>query len=181
MACDDSYTVLITPLQNSLYSPDALHCFHWLKRRRDLERQKDVLWAGLQVVEQAQLWYQNRQQLNLQRHISFGTGDLDGEGRWSCALRSCMQRVNGSLGSLMSDSCMWYNLALEESGGSDWDLRWSNATLVKEVNRRNQQISRLELEKAQLLQQLVSYHTSDPHKHPHIYTKKVSIKSNSEL
>ncbi|CAM4567486.1 hypothetical protein PO909_029277 [Leuciscus waleckii] len=160
MACDDSYTVLIIPLQSSLYSPDALHCFHWLKRLRDLERQKDVLWAGLQVVEQIQLWYQNRLQLNLRRHISFSTGDLEGEGSCSCALRSCMQRVNGSLGSLMSDSCIWNNLAPEETGGSDWDLRRSNATLVKEVNRRNQQISMLELEKAQL-QQLVSYSTSD--------------------
>ncbi|KAK2892572.1 hypothetical protein Q8A67_012560 [Cirrhinus molitorella] len=131
MACDGYYTVLIIPLQSSLYSRDALHCFHWLKKRRDLERQKDVLWAGLQVVEQTQLWYQNRLQLNLQRQVSFSTGDLDGEGRWSCATRSCMQRVHGSLGSLMSDSCVWNNLAPEESGGSDWDLRWSNATLVK--------------------------------------------------
>ncbi|KAI2665237.1 Suppressor APC domain-containing protein 1 [Labeo rohita] len=149
MACDGYYTVLIIPLQSSLYSPDALHCFHWLKKRRDLERQKDVLWAGLQVVEQTQLWYHNRMQLNLQRQVSFSTGDLDGE------------RVNGSLGSLMSDSCVWNNLAPEESSGSDWDLRWNNATLVKEVNRQNQQISMLELEKAQLLQQLVSYSTPD--------------------
>ncbi|XP_043091961.1 suppressor APC domain-containing protein 1 isoform X1 [Puntigrus tetrazona] len=157
MACD--YTVLIIPLQNSLYSPDALHCFHSLKKRRDLERQKDILWAGLQVVEQTQLWYQNRLKLNLQRQVCFSTGDLDGEGRWSCAMRSCMQRANGSLGSMMSDSCVWNNLAPEESGGSDWDLRWSNATLVKEVNQQNQQISVLELEKAQLLQQLVLKNT----------------------
>ncbi|XP_039516177.1 suppressor APC domain-containing protein 1-like [Pimephales promelas] len=181
MACDDSYTVQIIPLQNSLYSPDALHCFHWLKRRRDLERQKDVLWAGLQVVEQTQLWYQNRLQLNLQRHISF-TGDMEGEGHCSCALRSCMQRVNGSMGSLMSDSCIWNNLAPEETGGSDWDLRWSNATLVKEVNRQNQRISMLELQKARL-QQLLSYSTSDS-SYPHIYNcnhKMVSTKSNREL
>ncbi|XP_016355878.1 suppressor APC domain-containing protein 1-like [Sinocyclocheilus anshuiensis] len=159
MACDGYYTVIIIPLQNSLYSPDALHRFHWLKRRRDLERQKDILWAGLQVVEQTKLWYQNRLKLNLQRQVSFSTGDLDEEGRWSCTVRSCMQRVNGSLGSLMSDSCVWNNLTPEESGGSDWDLRWSNATLAKEVNRKNQQISILELEKAQLLQQLLSYST----------------------
>ncbi|XP_067284479.1 suppressor APC domain-containing protein 1 [Pseudorasbora parva] len=160
MACNDSYSVLILPLQNSLYSSDALHCFHWLKRCKDLERQKDILCAGLQVVEQAQLWYHNRLQLNLQRHVSFSTGDLDGGGNWSCTLRSCMQRVNGSLGSLMSDSCVWNNLAPEESGGSDWDLRLRNATLVKEVNQRNQQISMLELEKTRL-QQLVSYSTSN--------------------
>ncbi|XP_059367505.1 suppressor APC domain-containing protein 1 [Carassius carassius] len=161
MACDGYYTVLIIPLQNSLYSPDALHCFHLLKRRRDLERQKDILWAGLQVLEQTQLWYQKRLKLNLQRQVSLSTGGLDGEGRWSCALRSCMQRVNGSLGNLMSDTCVWNNLAPEKSGGSDWDLRWSNATLVKEVIQQNQQISMLELEKAQLLQQLVSYSTPE--------------------
>lgn len=48
-----------------------------------------------------------------------------------------MQRVNGSLGSLMSDSCIWNNLAPEETGGSDWDLRWSNATLVKVMMSNN--------------------------------------------
>lgn len=55
-------------------------------------------------------------------------------------MRSCMQRVNGSLGNLMSDSCVWNNLAPEESGGSDWDLRWSNATLVKVMISNNNSI-----------------------------------------
>lgn len=159
MACEGSYTILILPLQNSLYSPDALHSFYWLKRRRDLERQKDVLRAGLEIVEQTQLWYQTRLQLNSQRRISFSTESMDGQGRWSCALRSCLQRANGSLGSLMTDSCIWNNP--EENGGSDWDVRWSNATLVKEVEQRNRQISMLELEKAHLLQQLLSYRPPD--------------------
>ncbi|XP_073805118.1 uncharacterized protein isoform X1 [Danio rerio] len=96
-----------------------------LKRRRDLEREKDVLWAGLEVVEQTQLWYQTRLQLNSQRHLS--TENVDRQGRWSCALRSSLQRVNGSLGSLMTDSSIWINP--EENGGSDWDIRWSNAMI----------------------------------------------------
>ncbi len=55
-------------------------------------------------------------------------------------MRSCMQRVNGSLGNLMSDSSVWNNLAPEESGGSDWDLRWSNAALLKVMIRNNNSI-----------------------------------------
>ncbi len=55
-------------------------------------------------------------------------------------MRSCMQRVNGSLGNLMSDSCVWNNLAPEESGGSDWDLRWSNAALLKVMIHNNNSI-----------------------------------------
>lgn len=31
MACNGYYTVVIIPLQNSLNSPDALHCFHWVR------------------------------------------------------------------------------------------------------------------------------------------------------
>lgn len=46
-----------------------------------MERQKDVLWAGLQVVEQTQLWYQKRLKLNLQRQVSLSTGGMDGEVR----------------------------------------------------------------------------------------------------
>nr|XP_055046346.1 suppressor APC domain-containing protein 1 isoform X2 [Misgurnus anguillicaudatus] len=155
MAYDSSYTVVIVPLQNSLFSLDALHCFLWLKRRRDMEREKDALWAGLQVLEKAHQWYQNRLQLNLQREVNSSTG----EDRFSCALRSCMQRVHGSLGTLMSDTCLWSNPAPEEGEGSDWDLRWTNATLVQELIQQNLQISMLELEKAQLQRLLSSSKT----------------------
>ncbi len=53
MACDGYYTVLIIPLQNSLYSPDALHCFH---RVRDcllcviLEEKMFLTWDGNRTV-----------------------------------------------------------------------------------------------------------------------------------
>ncbi|XP_056603448.1 suppressor APC domain-containing protein 1 isoform X2 [Triplophysa dalaica] len=147
MAFDSSYAVLIIPLQNSIYSPDALHCFLWLKRRQDLEREKDSLWAGLQALEQAQLWYQSRLKLNSQSQSSSSTGYSERE------------RVNGSLGTLMSDTSLRSHQAPEETGGSDWALRWTNTTLVKEVIKQNLQISMLELEKARL-QQLVSSSTS---------------------
>ncbi|TRY54525.1 hypothetical protein DNTS_033392 [Danionella cerebrum] len=45
-----SYTVVIVPLKNSL---DALRFFLWVKKLKDLEREKDLLWMGLQTLEVA--------------------------------------------------------------------------------------------------------------------------------
>ncbi|XP_072530106.1 suppressor APC domain-containing protein 1 [Salminus brasiliensis] len=150
MACDGSYTVVIVPLQNSLYSLDALRFFHWLKRLRALEREKDSLWMGLQVLEQTRLWYQHQLETVSDRHTRIGTRDQDEEEGWSRALRSRVQRVNGSLGSLLNDAGVWSSFAPDERGGSDWDLRWNNATLTQEVSKRNRQISLLELQKESL-------------------------------
>ncbi|XP_022527026.2 suppressor APC domain-containing protein 1 [Astyanax mexicanus] len=152
MAGDGSYTVVIVPLQNSLYSLDALRFFHWLKHLRALEREKDSLWMGLQVVEQTGLWYQHHLENVSERHSRICSKDQDKEEGWTCALRSRVQRVNGSLGSLLSDVCMWTGFAPDERGGSDWELRWNNATLTQEVNKRNHRISLLELQKESLAQ-----------------------------
>ncbi|XP_053544349.1 suppressor APC domain-containing protein 1 isoform X2 [Ictalurus punctatus] len=131
MACDGSYTVFIVPLQNSLYSSDALRYFHWLKKLRALEREKDSLWSGLQVLEQARFWYQHQLDHVSQRHARMDTREHDeeDEGR-SCALRSFMQRVNGSLGSLLNNAYVC-SVAPDEKDGSDWYLRWKNATLTQ--------------------------------------------------
>lgn len=53
------------------------------------------------------------------------------QGSCSCALRSCMQRVNGSLGNLLNSTWFWSSVAPEEKHGIDWDLRWTNATLTQ--------------------------------------------------
>ncbi|XP_043084770.1 suppressor APC domain-containing protein 1-like [Puntigrus tetrazona] len=47
-----SYTVVIVPLRNSPTSLDALRFFLWVKKLKDLEREKDLLWMGLQALEQ---------------------------------------------------------------------------------------------------------------------------------
>ncbi|XP_067292987.1 suppressor APC domain-containing protein 1-like [Pseudorasbora parva] len=47
-----SYTVVIVPLRNSPISLDALHFFLWVKKLKHLEREKDLLWMGLQALEQ---------------------------------------------------------------------------------------------------------------------------------
>ncbi|KAK3517491.1 hypothetical protein QTP70_012570 [Hemibagrus guttatus] len=153
MACNGSYTVVIVPLQNSLYSLDALRFFHWLKELRALEREKDSLWIGLQVLERTRFWYQQKLDQISQRNARVSTREHDKEEEgWSCALRSSMQRVNGSLGSLLNNAYVCSS-APDENNGSDWCLRWTNAILSQEVSQKNDRISLLEFEKEVLIQQ----------------------------
>ncbi|XP_066523007.1 suppressor APC domain-containing protein 1 [Hoplias malabaricus] len=152
MASYGSYTVVIVPLQNSLYSLDALRFFHWLKRLRALEREKDSLWMSLQVLDQTRLWYEHQLENISIRQARIGTRDQEVKG-WTCAVRCRMQRVNGSLGSLLSNASVWSNFVPDEREGSDWELRWNNATLTQGVSEKSQQISQLELQKESLIQE----------------------------
>ncbi|KAJ8381994.1 hypothetical protein SKAU_G00027720 [Synaphobranchus kaupii] len=186
-----SYTVVIIPLHSSLHSLDALRFFLWLKRLKDLEREKDCLWAGLQVLEHARLWYEGRLVVNRERQCFPGEGtwgevfpaELCRQGNsqrrcqrrcqthrapWlhrslpsfhehpsrSCLLRSCIQRVNGSLGDLMCDPKVAAGPCPEERGDSVSNLRWQNTVLIQEVSEKSREISRLEQERNSLLQQL---------------------------
>ncbi|XP_061109116.1 suppressor APC domain-containing protein 1 [Conger conger] len=72
-----SYTVVILPLHSSLHSLDALRFFLWLKRLKELEREKDCLWTGLQVLEQGRLWYEDRLLENRERQGFAGEGTRD--------------------------------------------------------------------------------------------------------
>ncbi|XP_034019662.1 suppressor APC domain-containing protein 1 [Thalassophryne amazonica] len=153
-----SYTVVIIPLRTSLNSLDALRFYLWIKRLKDLEREKDALWSGLQILEKARLWYHQQLEQNrtLQDNIEAKTGPL-GQLRavktWSCLLRSQIQRVNGSLGCVMTEPNVTSSSdpSLPEAV-TDSDLRWHNTVLTKEVSERNDQISALEMEKEALLE-----------------------------
>ncbi|XP_076860963.1 suppressor APC domain-containing protein 1 [Brachyhypopomus gauderio] len=153
MAQDGSYTVVIVPLPSSLYSLDALHHFHWLRKLQTLERERDSLCMGLQDLDEARLWYRQRLDHVPQRQAGIGLTDCQPEDGWSCMLRSRMLRLNGSLGQLLDGGCVWSTVAPHERDSTDWELRWSNATLAKEVSQKNQQISLLELEKDVLIRQ----------------------------
>ncbi|KAM6986684.1 suppressor APC domain-containing protein 1 [Aplochiton taeniatus] len=72
----------------------------------------------------------------------------------SCLLRSCVQRVNGSLGSLMSEPNVSSSTQSLLDTVADSNLRWQNTVLVKEVGEKNKQISILEMERNRLLLQL---------------------------
>ncbi|XP_062339136.1 suppressor APC domain-containing protein 1 isoform X2 [Osmerus eperlanus] len=165
MACPSSYTVVILPLKSSFH---ALHLFLWVKHMRELEREKDCLWAGLEVLEQAQCWYHTLLQTRPRNHAlvetrtrTSGLADQDIKGLTSCLQRSCMQRVNGSLGSLMSEPNVSTAPPAPPLTSTDGALRWSLTVLGQEVSEKNQHISSLELERDTLLQQLRSHKAAD--------------------
>ncbi|KAK5849236.1 hypothetical protein PBY51_008892 [Eleginops maclovinus] len=165
MACrppgSGSYTVVIIPLKTSLYSLDALRFYLWVKRRKDLEQEKDALCSGLEVLEKARLWYIQRLEENrarkgiIQTQSGVGIRQDGAAEAWSCLLRSRIQRVNGSLGSVMSEPNVTSGSSASLPGAvTDSDLRWQNTALAQEVSDKNRKISLLEFEKDAILEQL---------------------------
>ncbi|KAA8580054.1 suppressor APC domain-containing protein 1 [Etheostoma spectabile] len=164
MACrppdSGSYTVVIIPLRTSLCSLDALRFFLWVKRLRDLEKEKDALCSGLEILEKARLWYLQRlkenrvRQDNTERSSGVGTCQEGAAEAWSCLLRSRIQRVNGSLGSVMSEPSVSSSCTSLPDTVADSNLRWHNTVLTQEVSDKNRQIFMLELEKDALVEQL---------------------------
>ncbi|TKS90950.1 Suppressor APC domain-containing protein 1 [Collichthys lucidus] len=144
MAChpsgSGSYTVVIIPLRTSLYSLDALRFYLWIKRLKDLEKEKDALFSGLEVLEKSRLWYlqrleENRAKQNIVEAKSRITCSQEGaaEAR-SCLLRSRIQRVNGSLGSVMSEpNVTSSSIPSLPEGVADSDLRWHNTVLTQNL------------------------------------------------
>ncbi|KAG7495631.1 hypothetical protein JOB18_003210 [Solea senegalensis] len=160
MACHPSstgsYTVVIIPLRTSLYSLDALRFYLWIQRMRDLEKEKDALWSGLEILEKSRLWYVQRLEENRMRQDNVETkGKFDSAQTRSCLLRSRVLRVNGSLGSVMCEPNVTSKSdpSLPETV-ADSDLRWHNSVLTQELSDKNHRISTLELEKDALLEQL---------------------------
>ncbi|KAG7495632.1 hypothetical protein JOB18_003210 [Solea senegalensis] len=137
MACHPSstgsYTVVIIPLRTSLYSLDALRFYLWIQRMRDLEKEKDALWSGLEILEKSRLWYVQRLEENRMRQDNVETkGKFDSAQTRSCLLRSRVLRVNGSLGSVMCEPNVTSKSdpSLPETV-ADSDLRWHNSVLTQ--------------------------------------------------
>ncbi|XP_053170027.1 suppressor APC domain-containing protein 1 [Scomber japonicus] len=162
MACrfpgSNSYTVVIIPLKTSLYNLDALRFYLWIKRLKELEKEKDALYSGLEILERARLWYLQRLEENRARQDNIDTINIFQESaaeERSCLLRSCIQRVNGSLGAVMAEpNVTSTSISSLPDAVADSDLRWHNTVLTQEVSDKNRQISKLELEKDALLEQL---------------------------
>ncbi|KAM9705034.1 suppressor APC domain-containing protein 1 isoform 2-T2 [Menidia menidia] len=159
------YTVVIIPLRTGLCSLDALRFYLWIKRLKDLEKEKDALWSGLEVLEKARLWYVQRLEENRARQTSetrsgsgSGTGSRSGicpTEAGACLLRSRIQRANGSLGSVMSKTnAMGSGQLSVPEAAEDSALRWHNSVLTRKVGDKNRQISLLELEKGALIEEL---------------------------
>ncbi|KAM8908462.1 suppressor APC domain-containing protein 1 [Spinachia spinachia] len=156
-----SYTVVIIPLRTGLYSLDALRFYLWVKRQKDLEKEKDALCSGLEILEKARLWYIRRLEENraMQDSVEARTGFSSSRGgaaeARSCLLRSRIQRVNSSLGSVMCEPnlTMGSNLSLQDAVAVS-ELRWRNILLTQEVSDKNRQISILESENKALVERL---------------------------
>ncbi|XP_037099069.1 suppressor APC domain-containing protein 1 [Syngnathus acus] len=154
-AASCSYTVVLIPLRSSL---DALRFYLWIRHLKDLEKEKDILYCGLEILDQARLWYHHQLEKNKAQQA-----DADGKSRinspregvakvHSCWLRSHMEQVNASLASVMAepfDTGTNNNDAAAESA-----LRWQHTLLTQEVSHKNRQISMLEMEKEALIEQL---------------------------
>ncbi|XP_019738796.1 suppressor APC domain-containing protein 1 [Hippocampus comes] len=162
MACPPaascSYTVVLIPLRSSLCSLDALRFYLWIKHLKDLEKEKDILYCGLEILEQARLWYRHRLEKSRTRQDdtdakSWVNSCREGvaKGAHSCWLSSRVQRVNASLASVMTEA---NDTSTSGDSAADGALRWQHTRLTQEVRQKNQQISKLEMEKDTLLQQL---------------------------
>ncbi|XP_013875301.1 suppressor APC domain-containing protein 1 isoform X1 [Austrofundulus limnaeus] len=175
MACrlsgSGSYNVVVIPLRTSLCSLDALRFYLWIKRLKDLEKEKDALWSGLEILDRGRLWYhqrleENRARWDIESRIWSSSYQNELVEARSCLLRSQIQRVNGSLGSVMSEPNVSRNPWVSDAV-ADSDLRWHNTALTQKVSDKNHQISLLELEKDALLQQLEDLQAARMHQNPH--------------
>ncbi|XP_078422568.1 suppressor APC domain-containing protein 2-like isoform X2 [Cetorhinus maximus] len=159
MPMQPGYTLLIIPLHSSL---EATSFFLWLKRMKELEQQRDVLWHGLEMVDRARNWYHQEihgvdQRL---RHGSEGLGDNDK-----------IQHVNYCLCDFISNAERML-LPHHRTAQPDAEhlsrrkdrrfqqrtldsLKQQNYFLTKEVSKKSQWITHLEQEKAVLIKQLL--------------------------
>ncbi|XP_077566202.1 uncharacterized protein LOC144181524 [Stigmatopora nigra] len=133
MAESWSYTVVVVPLRSNL---DPLGFYLWIKHLKDLEKEKDILYCGLEILERARLRYRHRLSKNRAEK---------GDAIASSRERARLHHVKASLASVMTDST---------SAAAESALRWQHSLLTQEVSHKNQQISILEMEKDALLEQL---------------------------
>ncbi|XP_054609429.1 suppressor APC domain-containing protein 1 [Dunckerocampus dactyliophorus] len=158
-ASSRSYTVVIIPLRSSLYSLDALRFYLWIKHLKDLEKEKDALCCGLEILEKARRWYQQKLEENKARKETKSGVHSCHEGvakAHSCLLRSRIQRVNASLDSVMTEPNVSRSgsHSLLPDAAAHSALRWQHTVLTQKVSHNNQRISMLEMEKDALLEQL---------------------------
>ncbi|CAK6949842.1 suppressor APC domain-containing protein 1 [Scomber scombrus] len=106
-----------------------------IKRLKELEKEKDALYSGLEILERARLWYFQRLEENRAQQDNIDPINVfqesAAEGR-SCLLRSCIQRVNGSLGSVMAEpNVTSTSISSLPDAVADSDLRWHNTVLTR--------------------------------------------------
>ncbi|KAJ7317309.1 hypothetical protein JRQ81_003471 [Phrynocephalus forsythii] len=166
MAVQRGYTILIVPLSSSLTSLEALQFFLWLKRMQELERERDALLQGLELVDRMRDWFQHHlvEAQRRQKHMGAeGTYFPDNQ---SHLLMAKIQEVNLCLKNLLTSPGKSevppgaFGFPLYSLGRKDFHhqavtvLKEQNHLLIKEVSEKSDRIAQLEQEKAALCQQL---------------------------
>ncbi|XP_028571211.2 suppressor APC domain-containing protein 2 [Podarcis muralis] len=148
--------------------------YSMLKQLKELEKEKDLLLQGLELVEKVREWYHQQIHALQQRQKQLGSGrvhiDLFAEGTLSHHLLLKLQALNHYLSELLSLSAKPLNpsfamghappSALTTSPplvGSQQAfnmLKEQNRLLTMEVTDKSERITQLELEKSALIKQL---------------------------
>ncbi|KAF7236198.1 Suppressor APC domain-containing protein 2 [Varanus komodoensis] len=140
-----------------------------LKQMQELERQRDVLLQGLEMVDQVRDWFQ-RHLLEAQRRQTHMGAEAtcfpDPYANQSCLLLAKIQEVNLCLKNLLTSPGKTevplggFGVPLYSPGKKEFHqqavtvLKEQNHLLIKEVSEKSDRIAQLEQEKAALCKQL---------------------------
>ncbi|XP_013909121.1 PREDICTED: suppressor APC domain-containing protein 1-like [Thamnophis sirtalis] len=87
MAVQGGYTILIIPLGTALSNLHALRFFLWMKQMQQLERERDALLQGLEMVNQVRDWLQCHLLEAQKRQKHMGAQAVSQDGRPFCLPR----------------------------------------------------------------------------------------------
>uniref|UniRef100_H9GP72 Suppressor APC domain containing 1 n=1 Tax=Anolis carolinensis TaxID=28377 RepID=H9GP72_ANOCA len=167
MVVQRGYTILIVPLGTALSSLEALKFFLWLKRMQELERERDALLHGLEMVDRVRDWFQHHllESQRRQKHMGAEANYFsDPYSTHSCLLLARIQEVNLCLKNLLTSpgkpDAPSSGLGVYPPGKKEFHqqavtvLKEQNHLLIKEVSEKSDRIAQLEQEKAALYKQL---------------------------
>ncbi|ETE66536.1 Protein G7d, partial [Ophiophagus hannah] len=134
MAVQGGYTILIIPLGTALSNLHALRFFIWLKQMQQLERERDALLQGLDMVNQVRDWLQCHllEAQKRQKHMGAQASEVPLK-NWGVPFSS--------------PENPFHQQAIVV-------LKEQNHLLTKEVSQKCHRIAQLEEEKASLCKQL---------------------------
>nr|XP_020671011.1 suppressor APC domain-containing protein 1 [Pogona vitticeps] len=166
MAVQRGYTILIVPLSTALTSLEAIQFFFWLKRMQELERERDALLQGLEMVDRMRDWFQRHLLEAQRRQKHMGAEASYFPENQNHLLLAKIQEVNLCLKNLLTSpgksevppgafGAPLYSLGKKEFHHQAVTvLKEQNHLLIKEVSEKSDRIAQLEQEKAALCQQL---------------------------
>ncbi|XP_060069771.1 suppressor APC domain-containing protein 2-like [Ylistrum balloti] len=143
--------------------------YSMIKRLRQLEKEKEMLIQGLEVVDQAREWYQKQVQMidEKQKYVgkaTYNDNNLEANQERMNFQQARISEVNQQVKTLMESSEKGFplhmNLAVRSTNSTMYPeetikmLKDQNRQLTQEVGQKGETISKLEKEKATLVRDL---------------------------